>query len=132
VISIERGYDPRDLRCRVWRRGPLHACALAHALRIPRVLIPALPGALSAVGILLADAVRDYSRTVMLPSDANLEAFSGLEERGAAEFWLRSWMDRRCDRWICAIEAGYELNVPFGEEMLTPFMSCIASDMDCQ
>ena len=29
---------------------------LARALRIPRVLVPAMPGALSAVGILLADA----------------------------------------------------------------------------
>ena len=71
VISVERGHDPRQFTLVAFGGGgPLHACSLARALRIPRVLIPALPGALSAVGILLADAVRDYSRTVMLPGDA--------------------------------------------------------------
>ena len=48
-----------------------------------------MPGALSAVGILLADTVRDYSRTVMLPADAieNIQQyFAELEERGVAEF----------------------------------------------
>jgi len=39
---------------------------LARALRIPRVLVPASPGALSAVGVLAADVVKDQSRTVML------------------------------------------------------------------
>ena len=74
VISVERGHDPRDFTLVAFGGGgPLHACSLARALRIPRVLVPALPGALSAVGILLADAVRDYSRTVMLPGDAIVE-----------------------------------------------------------
>ena len=71
VISVERGHDPRQFTLVAFGGGgPLHACSLARALRIPRVLVPAMPGALSAVGILLADAVRDYSRTVMLPGDA--------------------------------------------------------------
>lgn len=124
VISIERGYDPRDFTLVAFGGGgPLHACALAHALRIPRVLIPALPGALSAVGILLADSVRDYSRTVMLPSDADLECvFLELEERGAAEF-----QDEELDgSSIRSVDLryrgqGYELNVPFGKEMLVAF-----------
>jgi N-methylhydantoinase A len=82
VISIERGHDPRDFTLVAFGGGgPLHACALARALRIPTVLIPAMPGALSAVGILLADTVRDYSRTVMLPGDAieSIAAFAELE-----------------------------------------------------
>ena len=71
VISVERGHDPRDFTLVAFGGGgPLHACSLARALRIPRVLVPALPGALSAVGILLADTVRDFSRTVMLPGEA--------------------------------------------------------------
>ena len=71
VISVERGHDPRDFTLVAFGGGgPLHACSLARALRIPRVLVPALPGALSAVGILLADTVRDYSRTVMLAGEA--------------------------------------------------------------
>ena len=77
VISVERGYDPRDFTLVAFGGGgPLHACSLAHALRVPRVLVPALPGALSAVGILLADTMREYSRTVMLAIDADPEEAS--------------------------------------------------------
>jgi N-methylhydantoinase A len=124
VISVERGYDPRDFTLVAFGGGgPLHACALAHALRIPRVLIPAMPGALSAVGILLADAVRDFSRTVMLPSNADLEnLFLELEERGRAEF-LSEQLDgiplRTVD--LRYRGQGYELNVPFGGDMLVTF-----------
>src|SRR5580704_5030176 len=88
VISVERGYDPRDFTLVAFGGGgPLHACSLAHALQVPRVLIPVLPGALSAVGILLADTMREYSRTVMQTIDADLEeAFAELERVGFAEF----------------------------------------------
>ena len=90
VLSLERGHDPRDFTLVAFGGGgPLHACSLARALRIPTVLIPAAPGALSAVGILLADTVRDFSRTVMLPGDA-LETLGDvsaeLERHGRAEF----------------------------------------------
>jgi len=124
VISIERGYDPRDFTLVAFGGGgPLHACALAHALRIPRVLIPALPGALSAVGILLADAVRDFSRTVMLPSHADIEGFFvELEQRGFAEFRdedLQGTSVRSVDLRYGG--QGYELNVPFRAEMLAAF-----------
>jgi N-methylhydantoinase A len=84
VISVEKGYDPRDFTLVAFGGGgPLHACALARALRVPRVLVPALPGALSAVGILLADTMREYSRTVMQAVDADLEStFAQLERTG--------------------------------------------------
>jgi N-methylhydantoinase A len=65
VISVERGHDPRDYALVAFGgAGGLHACDLASALRIPRVIIPRLPGGLSALGILRADVVHDYSRTV--------------------------------------------------------------------
>src|SRR5581483_9867336 len=67
LVSIERGHDPRRFTLVSFGgAGGLHAVALAEALRIPRVLIPAYPGAFSALGVLLADVVKDYSRTVML------------------------------------------------------------------
>jgi len=67
LISVERGYDPREFTLVAFGgAGPLHACALATALGIPRVLVPAMPGGLSALGILMADVVRDYSKTVMV------------------------------------------------------------------
>jgi N-methylhydantoinase A len=65
VISVERGHDQRDYTLVAFGgAGGLHACDLAAALRIPRVLIPRLPGGLSALGILRAHVVHDYSQTV--------------------------------------------------------------------
>ena len=124
VISVERGYDPRDFTLVAFGGGgPLHACSLAHALRIPRVLVPALPGALSAVGILLADAVRDYSRTVMLPAHASLEeVFAELEQRGQSEFEaeeLNGFAWRSVD--LRYQGQGYELNVSHGPDMVAAF-----------
>ena len=120
VISIERGYDPREFTLVAFGGGgPLHACSLARALRIPTVLIPSMPGALSAVGILLADTVRDYSRTVMLPGKAMDRLggyFTELEARGQAEFAAEGLhgvtqksVDMRYSR------QGYDLNVSWDE-----------------
>ena len=118
VISVERGHDPRDFTLVAFGGcGPLHACSLARALRIPAVLVPALPGALSAVGILLADTVRDFSRTVMLPGDAieGLGAiFAELEERATEEFAAEGLTGTPC----CSLDLryrgqGYELNVEY-------------------
>jgi N-methylhydantoinase A len=124
VISVERGYDPRDFTLVAFGGGgPLHACSLAHALRIPRVLIPALPGALSAVGILLADAVRDFSRTVMLRADADLEdLFLELEARGHAEFLAEELHGESVRSVDLRYQGqGYELSVPYGQEMFETF-----------
>jgi N-methylhydantoinase A len=68
VISVERGHDPRDYTLVAFGgAGGLHACALAAALELRGVLLPVFPGALSALGILRADVVREFSRTVLLP-----------------------------------------------------------------
>ena len=68
LITIERGFDPRDFALVAFGgAGPLHACELAERLRINSVLVPPHPGVLSALGALVADRVRSYSRTVMLP-----------------------------------------------------------------
>ena len=63
-ISVEHGLDPRDfvLFC-YGGGGPLHASALARELSIPTVVIPPEPGNFSAVGMLLADARLDVSKT---------------------------------------------------------------------
>jgi N-methylhydantoinase A len=116
IISIERGHDPREFTLVAFGGGgPLHACSLARALRIPKVLIPVAPGALSAVGILLADTVRDYSRTVMLPGE-DMERlgdyFAELEERALAEFaaeGLDGVVQRSVDMRYA--RQGYDLNV---------------------
>src|SRR3954454_9142181 len=69
-VSVERGHDPRDFTLIPFGgAGGLHAVDLARALRIPRVLVPVSPGALSANGVLTADVVKEQSRTVMLEAN---------------------------------------------------------------
>jgi N-methylhydantoinase A len=62
LISIRRGYDPRDF-CLVafGGAGPLHGAALAEELSIPTVLVPPSPGITSALGCLLVDIRHDLS-----------------------------------------------------------------------
>ncbi|HEY6188207.1 MAG TPA: hydantoinase/oxoprolinase family protein [Pyrinomonadaceae bacterium] len=67
VISVERGFDPREFALIPFGgAGALHAVDLARALRIPRIIAPPSAGALSALGALSSDVVKDWSRTVML------------------------------------------------------------------
>jgi N-methylhydantoinase A len=110
-ISVEQGHDPRDfVLVSFGGAGPLHLCALAKALRIPKVLVPRMPGALSAYGILISDVVRDTSRTVMLsPGDEKLAAH--FAELGEGE---RS-LDLRYEG------QGYELNVPWSGDFVARF-----------
>jgi len=90
VVSVERGFDPRDFALLAFGgAGPLHACDLAAEMRIPTVLIPLRPGVLSALGMIVADVARHYSRTIMRPSveiaDAELDAiFLPLEKQALA------------------------------------------------
>ncbi|HMG35744.1 MAG TPA: hydantoinase/oxoprolinase family protein, partial [Blastocatellia bacterium] len=91
VVSVERGQDPRlfSLVC-FGGAGGLHACELANGLRIPRIIVPRSPGTLSALGVLLGDVVKDYSRTVMLPAS---QADSQQTERLFAELEARAGRD---------------------------------------
>ncbi|MBM4438381.1 MAG: hydantoinase/oxoprolinase family protein, partial [Actinobacteria bacterium] len=88
AISLERGFDPRDFTLLAFGgAGPQHACELAEALDIPRVLVPLYPGALSAYGCAIADVLRESSQTVMARADGlSLEvlqnAFALLEQAG--------------------------------------------------
>jgi len=70
-ISVERGHDPRQFALLPFGgAGGLHAVELARALRIPLVIAPQAPGALSAVGVMVADVIKDHSRTVMFRNEA--------------------------------------------------------------
>src|SRR6476659_2599298 len=69
-ISVERGHDPRQFALLPFGgAGGLHAVELARSLRIPTVIAPTSAGALSAVGVLVADVIKDQSRTVMIGCD---------------------------------------------------------------
>jgi N-methylhydantoinase A len=87
LVSVERGQDPRYFTLVSFGgAGGLQAAALAEALQIPRILIPAYPGAFSALGVLLADVIKDYSQTVLLhaaPAASNAEVAKHLTTRFA-------------------------------------------------
>jgi N-methylhydantoinase A len=131
VVSIERGRDPRDFALVAFGgAGGLHACALAEALSIPHVIVPALPGVLSALGILVSDVVKDYSHTVLLrvadklPHARLAQEFGALQEQAAKDFREEAWQGKAHYRRSVDIRyrgQGYELNLPFTASLLKDF-----------
>ena len=131
VVSIERGRDPRDFALVAFGgAGGLHACALAEALSIPHVIVPALPGALSALGILVSDVVKDYSRTVLwrvagkLPWPPLAQEFAALQKQAGKDFRQEGWQGRV--RFHQSVDLrysgqGYELNLPFTKTLMANF-----------
>ena len=64
-ISLERGHDPRRFTLVAFGgAGPLHGCAMARGLAIPKVLVPPDPGALCALGALSADEVKVFRQAL--------------------------------------------------------------------
>jgi N-methylhydantoinase A len=124
-VSVERGYDPRTFTLLAFGgAGPLHACALADSLGIRRVLIPAAPGALSAIGILDADLRREFSRTVMLvPGSPRIsDVFRALEAEARAAFsaeGLKPMLTRFAD--LRYHGQGYELRVKWSAKAVERF-----------
>jgi N-methylhydantoinase A len=117
VVSVERGFDSRAFALVSFGgAGGLHAVALAESLRIPRVLVPQRPGALSALGALASDVVMDASRTVMLDAQAagarldELErAFRQMESRARAALKREGFADeRRQQRHERSVSARYK------------------------
>jgi N-methylhydantoinase A len=131
VVSIERGRDPRRFTLVAFGgAGGLHACALAEALSIPHVIVPAFPGALSALGILWSDVVKDYSRTVLwrvsgvIPLAKLNREFSTLGQASAQDFAREGWdgtprFNRTVD--LRYRGQGYELNLPLTRNLLREF-----------
>jgi N-methylhydantoinase A/oxoprolinase/acetone carboxylase beta subunit len=66
VISVERGYDPRNFALFSFGgAGGMHAVEMAAHLRIPTVIVPRNAGVLSAFGLLMADSIKDYTKSLM-------------------------------------------------------------------
>ncbi|MCR8549285.1 hydantoinase/oxoprolinase family protein [Salipiger sp. P9] len=79
VVSVERGYDPRDFALVPFGgAGPMHGSPVARELKMPSVLVPPTPGILCAMGQLISDLRHDFVETHVVP-------FGALGEAGAAE-----------------------------------------------
>ena len=90
LVSVQRGYDPRDFVLIAFGgAGPVHANRLAAEMETPTTLIPVSPGIFSALGLLVTDLKHDYSTTQIqrvdrLDTDAVEAAFQGMEREGWA------------------------------------------------
>lgn len=130
AVSIERGHDPRRFALVAFGgAGAMHACDLAQSLRIPRVLVPAYPGTLSALGILISDVVKDHSRTVLLrghklPGKRAAAIYAELRRDIAAELKNEGWQGRAIYEPSADLRyhgQGYEINLAYGPDLLQRF-----------
>lgn len=90
LLSISRGYDPRDFALVAFGgAGALHGAAIAKELSIPTVIVPPNPGVTSALGCLLVDIQHDFSESFMASASdtepADIEAAFGRLQAAAAE-----------------------------------------------
>jgi N-methylhydantoinase A len=130
VISVERGYDPRDFSLVSFGgAGGLHAVDLARRMNIPRVIIPKYASTLSAFGMLNSEVIKDYVNTVMLPGTISLEdlskRFSPLISRGKIEIIKEGFeddkIDIRCSLDLRYAGQSYELNIPYTQDFISEF-----------
>jgi N-methylhydantoinase A len=131
LISVQRGYDPRDFVLVAFGgAGPVHANAIAREAEMPRLLVPPSPGIFSATGLLTTDLKRDAATTVMRRADkvsaAELDVvFEELERDGAEELTAEGLPRDRVE-FVRALDMryvgqSYELAVPAGDELIERF-----------
>ena len=125
LVSIERGYDPRDFVMLAFGgSGPMHAPFLAKGLGIKSIFIPPSPGVFSAMGLILADFRHDFVRSVMeqapkinpgslnnLFENMENEALKILKKEGFTKD--RIILERRLD--LRYFGQSYELSVPLSK-----------------
>ncbi len=131
VLSLERGYDPRDfLLLPFGGAGGLHAVDLAEELGMRRVLLPPHPGLLSALGMAFADYRRDYVRTLLWTEEktslTRLQSELLKLKRLATRRASGEGVGPRSQNLRASLDLRYhgqshELNVPFGRHWKSAF-----------
>ena len=91
VFAARRGVDLSEFALLPFGgAGAVHAAAVAEELGMRRIIVPARPGAFSALGLLCTDVLHDYIRSELCPLDrldpAHAESiFRELETKAASE-----------------------------------------------
>ena len=131
VISVEKGFDVRDYALVSFGgAGGLHACELAGRLSMKKVLVPKNAGVLSALGMTVADIVKDYSRSVLLKVGESgyrelVKLFKPLESKGVKDV-LSEGVGKNRIKIENSVDMRYmgqahELNLPFKKSFLDDF-----------
>jgi N-methylhydantoinase A len=122
VVSSNRGYDLRDFHLLSFGgAGPLHSSALARDLGMRGVLVPAFPGAFSAMGLLLSDVRQDYVTSELIgihkvdPAHV-FDVFEGLRVQGENDLLAQGFAPHQL-RYEYSFDLryvgqGYELTIP--------------------
>jgi N-methylhydantoinase A len=130
VVSVERGYDPRDFTLVPFGgAGPLHGCALADLIGARRVLIARAPGVLCADGLLDADLKAEFSQALpeaVAAKDANTGAIMTKLEAQAHNWFAEEDVDpaRQLLRRVALMRyhgQGGELAVEMGGDLAADF-----------
>ncbi len=88
LISVNRGHDPKEfVLASFGGAGGLHVCSIAEAMQMDKAIVPAHGGVFSALGMLVADRGRQFTRTVGIYADSTgteylQEQFQELAEQG--------------------------------------------------
>ena len=129
VVSVERGYDPRDFALVAFGgAGPMHAGELSRLLGTTAYIIPPHPGILCALGLLATDLQFDYVRTLVQRApdydlDGMEESYAAFAEQAMADLDSehvppeRRLLSRQAD--LRYVKQGYELTVPLEGETLS-------------
>ena len=101
VMTVQRGYDPRDMAMVAFGgAGPLHANRLCAEMRIGLLIVPPSPGTASALGLLVTDLKHEFSRTrIMAEGHEDIREinriFATMEAQGRAALNREGLSDER-------------------------------------
>jgi N-methylhydantoinase A len=120
AVSVERGHDPKEFGLIAFGgAGSLHAAELVEALRIPHLLIPEIPGLLSAWGMARTPISKDYSLSVLEKEPDFLigRGLKEMEQEGVRkkETEISLSVDMRYPG------QAYEITVPWGKDFIRRF-----------
>jgi N-methylhydantoinase A len=141
VVSSNRGYDLRDFHLLAYGgAGPLHAAAIARDLGMRGVIVPLVPGAFSALGLLLSDVRHDAVISDLIALDDVTvtrigAAFKRLRRAGEADLLAQGFAATQL-RFEYAVDLryvgqGYELTIPLGSvPQSAPDLAQLRRDFD--
>ena len=129
-VSTERGRDPREFVLMAFGgAGPIHAAGLAEELAVQRVMVPALPGLFSALGLLYSDVERHGVRSCLLSIETlrprDIEKLRETLERDMLAWFRRGRYPAERVQLTCSVDMRFrgqtsEIKVPLPAGPLTP------------